>query len=87
MMTSLPSSMTADSDADDASTANIACLALEAGSNLIYLGWMTRLSFSGFSSFAALLRLPPSFNGCALLARRRAAVIAPAFCALLFKSV
>ena len=37
------------------------------------------------SCFAALFMLPPTFNGCALLARKRAAEVAPAFCALLFE--
>ena len=38
------------------------------------------------SCFAALFMLPPTFNGCALLARKRAAEVAPAFCALLYES-
>ncbi len=76
--------MTADSDADDASTAKMVSLALGAGSNLLFFGLLTGVSFSTFSIFAALLPESPTFNGCSLLASWRAAVISPAFCALLF---
>ena len=79
--------MTADSDAEDASTAKMVSLAFEAGSNLLFFCLMTGVPFSTFSTFAALLRLPPTFNGCARLARSRAAPIALAFIALLLISV
>jgi len=43
--------MTADSDADDAFTSEMVSSALEAGSNLLFFGWMTGVLFQLFQLF------------------------------------